>query len=128
MADELVPVQAKSLANQSKPVGGSKPARGTSEPDQAVPELNGPSVAERAGMSAVEQDKKLSDAVARLNEQVQRNGRGLAFSIDERLNREIITVTSTTTGEVVRQIPSESAIKMAHSIEDAKGMLFDRRV
>jgi len=51
----------------------------------------------------------------------------LAFAVDERLNREVITVTSTSTGEIVRQIPSESALKMAHAIEDAKGMLVDER-
>jgi flagellar protein FlaG len=127
MADELVPIRQQAPVEPAKkaaPSGadaGRAPTTNALEPDR-------PSMAERSGHSAADQEKKLADAVARLNEQVQRNGRGLAFAVDERLNREVITVTSTSTGEIVRQIPSESALKMAHAIEDAKGMLVDERV
>ena len=46
--------------------------------------------------------ENLREAVEKLNDQVERNGRGLNFSVDDRLNRPIITVRSTATGEVVR--------------------------
>jgi flagellar protein FlaG len=77
----------------------------------------------------VDQDqirKNLHAAIEKLNEQVERNGRGLDFSVDERLNRPVITVRSTSTGEVVRTIPTEVVIKVAHSIEDIKGLLLDQ--
>ena len=77
----------------------------------------------------VDQDqirKNLHAAIEKLNEQVERNGRGLNFSVDERLNRPVITVRSTSTGEVVRTIPTEVVIKVAHSIEDIKGLLLDQ--
>lgn len=67
----------------------------------------------------------LRKAIEQLNEQVKKNGRGLFFSVDERLNRQVITVRSTATGEVVRQIPNEVILKVAHSIEDVKGLLLD---
>jgi len=34
-------------------------------------------------------------------------------------------VTSAQTGEVVRQIPSEVVIRIAHNIEKVKGMFFN---
>jgi flagellar protein FlaG len=70
----------------------------------------------------------LEAAIDKLNEQVERNGRGLNFSIDEKLNRPIITVRSTATGEVVRTIPNEVVIKVAHNIEDIKGLLMDHKL
>ena len=77
----------------------------------------------------VDQDqirKNLHAAIENLNEQIERNGRGLNFSVDERLNRPVITVRSASTGEVVRTIPTEVVIKVAHSIEDIKGLLLDQ--
>jgi flagellar protein FlaG len=67
----------------------------------------------------------LQAAVEKLNEQVERNGRGLNFAIDEKLNRPIITVRSTSTGEIIRTIPTEVVIRVAHNIEDIKGLLMD---
>ena len=70
----------------------------------------------------------LEAAIEKLNEQVERNGRGLNFAMDQKLNRPIITVRSTATGEVVRTIPNEVVIKVAHNIEDIKGLLMDQKL
>ena len=74
-----------------------------------------------------EMRQNLHEAINRLNEQVERNGRGLNFAVDDRLNRPVITVRSTASGEIIRQIPNEVVIKVAHSIEDIKGLLMDQR-
>lgn len=77
----------------------------------------------------VDQDQireNLHAAIEKLNDQVERNGRGLNFAMDERLNRPVITVRNTASGEIVRQIPNEVVIKVAHSIEDIKGLLMDQ--
>jgi flagellar protein FlaG len=52
----------------------------------------------------------------------------LNFTIDEKLNRQIITVSNKETGEVVRQIPTEVVLRVAHSIEDIKGLLLDEQI
>ncbi len=70
--------------------------------------------------------ENLQEAIEKLNDQVERNGRGLNFSIDEQLNRPVITVRSTATGEIVRTIPNEVVLKVAHNIEDIKGLLLDQ--
>ena len=69
--------------------------------------------------------QQIQDAVARLNDQMKTMQRDLGFSYDERLNREIVTVRKQSTGEVVRQLPPEVVIRVAHSIEDLKGVLYD---
>ncbi|MFZ9811244.1 MAG: flagellar protein FlaG [Burkholderiaceae bacterium] len=99
----------------------SNPASSTVKAEVAKPEI------QVVQIDPVEMQKKLQDIVDRLNEQASKNGRSLGFSVDQRLNRNIVIVTSSTTGEVVRQIPEEVVIRVGNRIEDLKGILFDER-
>ncbi len=72
--------------------------------------------------------KRLQQAITRLNERMRDGGRGLAFRVDPSLDRPVVTVTNRETGEVIRQIPNEVVIRMAHSIEDTKGLLLNAKV
>jgi len=67
--------------------------------------------------------KNLQEAITRINDMVRDGGRGLNFSLDEKLGRPIVLVRKLESGEVIRQIPNEVVVKVAHSIEDLKGML-----
>lgn len=69
--------------------------------------------------------KNLQVAVEQLNKQLASSGRSLGFTIDDVLNRPIVRVTNTQTGEVVRQIPSDAVIKVAHTLAELKGLLYD---
>jgi flagellar protein FlaG len=72
--------------------------------------------------------KNLEEAITRINEMVKDGGRGLNFSLDERLGRPIVMVRNLKSGEVIRQIPTEVVVRVAHSIEDLKGMLHNKAV
>jgi flagellar protein FlaG len=69
--------------------------------------------------------KNLQAAIEHLNKQLASSGRNLGFTMDDVLNRPIVKVTNTQTGEVVRQIPSDAVIKVAHTLEELKGLLYD---
>jgi len=77
------------------------------------------------GFDAREMRRQLEDAIQQLNDQAQRNSRDLNFRVDDVVDRTVITVRSKHTGEVVRQIPSETVLKVAHNIEDMKGLLWN---
>jgi flagellar protein FlaG len=77
------------------------------------------------GFNAKEMRQNLHEAIERLNQQLKANGRDLSFQMDEEINRPIITVRNIETGEVVRQIPSEEIIRMAHTLEEGKGLMFN---
>jgi flagellar protein FlaG len=77
------------------------------------------------GFDAKEVRQNLSEAIDRLNQQLQSNGRDLSFQMNEELNRPVITVHNIQTGEVVRKIPSEEVIRLAHSLEEGKGLFFN---
>ena len=77
---------------------------------------------------AAEVRHTLKEAVSFLNKQLNEHNRGIGFSIDDSLETPVVTVRSTETGEVVRQIPNEAAVKMAHNIESVKGLLINANV
>jgi len=67
--------------------------------------------------------KNLEQAIEHLNKMMGETNRGLSFSMDHQLGLPIVVVKNTQTGEVVRQIPNEVVVQVAHSIESFKGML-----
>lgn len=68
--------------------------------------------------------KTLQEAVDRVNEQLRQNGRSLNFSVDKASNRTVITVKNAESGEVIRQIPDETLLRVAHTLEELKGLLY----
>ena len=72
--------------------------------------------------------KNLQEAVSALNEQMASTKTGLGFSVDKSLDRPVVIVRNTETGEVVRQIPTDVVVRLAHSIDDMKGLLLNAKV
>ncbi len=73
----------------------------------------------------VKLQENLREAVDQLNKQLASSGRSLGFSFDDVLNAPVVTVKSTATGEVIRQIPSEAVLRVAHTFDALKGLLHD---
>ncbi len=67
--------------------------------------------------------KNVQEAIDRLNDAMQKTSQSLNFKMDDAINAPVVTVRNTVTGEVVRQIPNEVVIKVAHNIEKMKGLL-----
>ena len=67
--------------------------------------------------------KNLAEAIQKLNDMMKESGRTLSFSMDVKLGRPIVFVKNMANGDVVRQIPSEVVVRVAHGIEDFKGLL-----
>ena len=72
--------------------------------------------------------KNLEDIVRRMNDQVKQSNANLAFSVDEVADRFVVSVKQSLSGEIIRQIPDESILRVAHSIEKLRGLLADKRV
>ena len=77
---------------------------------------------------ASEVRQNLQEAVRMLNQQMTSTKRGLGFQVDEAVGGPVVTVRSAESGEVVRQIPNEVVVRIAHNIEKVKGLLFSAHV
>lgn len=79
-------------------------------------------------MDPQEMQRQLQEAIVELNKQMVHAGRSLGFSIDESVGLNVITVTNKDTGELVRQIPGEDVLRVAHSIESLKGVIYSKLI
>lgn len=68
----------------------------------------------------------IKEAIEHLNKQMGSSGRSLGFAMDEVMRMPVVTVKDTRSGEVIRQIPSESVVRVAHVLDDLKGLLYDQ--
>lgn len=116
------------VARTSTPAPASSQAPGSSAiqiPD--TPKVQAPKpVAIKFDASEVRQN--LQEAVSMLNQQMTSTKRGLGFQVDEAVGGPVVTVRSAESGEVVRQIPNEVVVRIAHNIEKVKGLLFSAHV
>ena len=74
-------------------------------------------------MSAEQMRENLREAIQKLNEMMRESSRDLNFSMDETTDRVVITVKNSNTGEIVRQIPDATLLRMASHLENLKGVL-----
>lgn len=114
-------------AMPSAPAPASSQAPGSSAIQlPETPKVQAPKpVAIKFDASEVRQN--LQEAVSMLNQQMASTKRGLGFQIDEAVGGPVVTVRSAETGEVVRQIPNEVVVRVAHNIEKVKGLLLNAR-
>ncbi|WP_313324258.1 flagellar protein FlaG [Stutzerimonas nitrititolerans] len=68
--------------------------------------------------------ESLEEAVSSIKDFVQTIRRDLNFDLDDSSGRTVVKVTDRTTGEVVRQIPTEEALRLAENLEEARSLLF----
>ncbi len=97
-------------------------AQGMLTPSRVPVEL--PSPRAKLPTDAQKMVQQYQQVVDQLNRQMQADDRNLRFGVDRKINTFVITVTDKLSGEVVRQIPPESVIRVAHSIENLKGVLY----
>jgi len=80
---------------------------------------------EKKTAKEVSSEKQLEDVVKQLNEFVKEHDRTLNFSVDRSLQRTVVRVVNSETGETIRQIPSEEMLSMARNIGSEMSALID---
>lgn len=77
----------------------------------------------------------IESAVSEISDFLQSTNRQLSFSVDEKSDRQIVKVTDSESGEIIRQIPSEDVLALSERIKElqsdvgsAVGVLFNKQV
>jgi uncharacterized FlaG/YvyC family protein len=70
---------------------------------------------------------KLTELTTIVNKDMDNRSKNLSFSVDKVTNQLVVTVSEKESGKVIKQIPSETILKVAHSMEALKGILYDEK-
>ena len=121
------------------------PREGTrAQPAEAVPKASAPvsagrqsevmrgnavaSVDAEAGRVTAQLQSTVEETVERVASHVQQINRALKFSVDSDSGYTIVKVIDRDTDELVRQIPSETFLSIARSLQESGQGLFDDSV
>ncbi|MEZ9539778.1 flagellar protein FlaG [Shewanella sp. 10N.286.51.B8] len=72
--------------------------------------------------------EQLQHAVDDINQQLSLMQKGLAFNIDEESGEAVVKVIDVKTGDLIRQIPNEEALKMASKLTDIASIFMETAV
>jgi len=69
--------------------------------------------------------ERVDRSIETLNKRMEELGRAVRFSKNREFDREVITVVNPDSGDIVRQIPPEYAIRVSEGLKSLRGLLFD---
>lgn len=111
-ANKIAPVNVRVNDGEIKPVGDAsirESSGGVTEAVRALPSL-----------------EEIKQAVTLINQKLQSSKRNvqLDFSIDSDTHKQVVKVSDTKTGEVIRQMPTEEMLAVARAIDQFQSHLF----
>ncbi|MDH1550279.1 MULTISPECIES: flagellar protein FlaG [Pseudomonas] len=83
---------------------------------------------DKKDLYAVQDADKVKSAVSEIEKFLKASQRNLEFSTDEESGKIVVKVIATDSGELIRQLPSEEALRIAHSLSDVNSVLFNAKV
>jgi flagellar protein FlaG len=116
--EKVQPVTVKA----TKPTAGDSSQRKTDSPKPS-PAVEVPRVAIQPTVRTIEQTT--AAIAAQIESYLRSTGRSLQFSTDSSSGRTVISVRDATTGELIRQIPSEEALRLAQALGSQPNSLID---
>ncbi|MBB3104143.1 flagellar protein FlaG [Azomonas macrocytogenes] len=102
-------------ATTAQGMAASKPLSGLGNTDAATP------LVDPATLSATR--TTLDSAVASMQDFAQSIGRDLSFRLDDSTGQVVVQIMASGSGELIRQIPSEEALKWAANMDDLRSLL-----
>ncbi|WP_317931659.1 flagellar protein FlaG [Halioxenophilus sp. WMMB6] len=110
-----------------------RPTAVTANPASAAHDVKGAQIAQVTATQAVAkpavaeqrdlEPKEIETVVANLNEFAQSIRRDLSFSLQNETGQVIVEVTDSETGELIRKIPSEEALRLSERIAEVRSLM-----
>ena len=70
--------------------------------------------------------KEVKEATEKLNKQMEDLGTSIRFGYNDKIEAMYVNVMEMKTGDVIRKIPTEQAMKLSEYFREAVGVLFDK--
>jgi flagellar protein FlaG len=125
-------IQANSQINEN--ITSVSPTLVSVEKKESIPIVDVSRVIEATATKPSDIEKNTSKsrnviekAAEQLQQFVQSMGRDLNFSVDSLTGYNIVRVVDSSTGELIRQLPSEELLRLAKSMETLKNVLVSQK-
>lgn len=109
--------------NNRAGVGAAVPAARTNEVTAATVAQAASETRKNDSMTEPDREQMLA-AVAEMQDYVDAAGRNIQFQLDDDSGRMVVKVTEASTGDVIRQMPSEEALRLAENLAEMSSVLF----
>ena len=110
--------QSSTAARSSR---GDAAQQGAGAPVEALARAENPQPAKPEQAQSREPVEEAVSSIKAFAQSIQRN---LNFALDDSTGRVVVKVTDGVSGEVIRQIPSEDALRLAESLDEVRSLLF----
>ncbi|MBU0901153.1 MAG: flagellar protein FlaG [Gammaproteobacteria bacterium] len=112
-------LQQPIMALRPSSSGSASPAMNAEKPVASNTEQAPP-----ASTTTEQARQPVEEAISSIKQFAQSIQRNLNFALDDSSGRVVVKVTDAMSGDVIRQIPSEDALRLAESLEEARSLLF----
>ena len=106
-------------------IGGLREPQGLGVFQQIIEETIPDDLQAERAEAADKFSERVDRSIDTLNKRMEDLGRSVRFSKDREFDREVITVVNPDSGDIVRQIPPEYAIRVSEGLKSLRGLLFD---
>ncbi|MDJ0833358.1 MAG: flagellar protein FlaG [Gammaproteobacteria bacterium] len=120
MANNISSTVRGMLPNPTGNTGHYVEQKAAAQPEKTktLPQSGGVLPQQATQQPAANEGVELEEAVNRINDYVQSVQRDLSFSMDDATGRTVIKVMDRSSGEVIRQIPSDEVLALATYLGD----------
>lgn len=117
---EAAPFDDKKVSGASKPADqqGTEQVTAKVKSEDFTRKIHEPKESQESA------DADVTQAVTRLNQYVQSIERELNFSVEKETGKTIVKVIDSRTNEVIRQLPSETAIAISKQVKENRNLGF----
>ena len=114
------------MLNNRAGVGAAAPAARTNEVTEAARVVDTPEVRKNDSMTDMTDANReqVLAAVSDMQDYVDAAGRNIQFQLDDDSGRMVVKVTEASSGDVIRQMPSEEALRLAENLAEMSSVLF----
>jgi len=121
----VMPVVSRSAAVERKSATAQVGASSGGTPTAADSSGSGADLKTSGDVSIQQLHSEIGESVRVANERLALNRQRLDIAVDRGTGAMVVTITDTTSGEIVKQIPSEQALRMMKNIDSLTGILVD---
>lgn len=108
------------------PVPASAPATPVSLSSAGGPTPLPPLPGSAAAPDQTQENQQLADAVKALNERYATQRTDLRFTVDKESGNTVVAIVDSKDGTVLRQIPSEEALRISRALSQTRGSLIEQ--